>query len=142
MLKYIIFLVKSFLGNFYRHLVIFSGHTGIKPFCLEQTPLLICISCVVFKHYDELLKIFNPSESLKCTKHKITITSYTTEPWSYWNSIPLLVLHPCTLYLVTVGTTSATMTTIVRDRPEACQVIIGLNLKPVQFFRILCCSAN
>ena len=24
----IIFLVKSFLGNFYRHLAIFSGHTG------------------------------------------------------------------------------------------------------------------
>ena len=23
-----IFLVKSFLGNFYRHLAIFSGHTG------------------------------------------------------------------------------------------------------------------
>ena len=26
--KYIIFLVKSFLSNFYRHLAIFSGHTG------------------------------------------------------------------------------------------------------------------
>ena len=26
-LKYIIFLVKWFLGNFYRHLAIFSGHT-------------------------------------------------------------------------------------------------------------------
>ena len=26
-LKSIIFLVKSFLGNFYRHLAIFSGHT-------------------------------------------------------------------------------------------------------------------
>ena len=26
--KSIIFLVKSFLGNFYRHLAIFSGHTG------------------------------------------------------------------------------------------------------------------
>ena len=25
--KSIIFLVKSFLGNFYRHLAIFSGHT-------------------------------------------------------------------------------------------------------------------
>ena len=28
MSKSIIFLVKSFLGNFYRHLAIFSGHTG------------------------------------------------------------------------------------------------------------------
>ena len=28
MSKCIIFLVKSFLGNFYRHLAIFSGHTG------------------------------------------------------------------------------------------------------------------
>ena len=26
--KSYIFLVKSFLGNFYRHLVFFSGHTG------------------------------------------------------------------------------------------------------------------
>ena len=26
--KSIIFLLKSFLGNFYRHLAIFSGHTG------------------------------------------------------------------------------------------------------------------
>ena len=26
--KSIVFLVKSFLGNFYRHLVIFSGHTA------------------------------------------------------------------------------------------------------------------
>ena len=26
--KSIIFLVKSFLGNFYRHLAIFSGHTA------------------------------------------------------------------------------------------------------------------
>ena len=30
MSKYIIFLVKSFLGNFYRHLAIFSGHTGLE----------------------------------------------------------------------------------------------------------------
>ena len=30
MLKSIIFLVKSFLGNFYRHLAIFSGHTALK----------------------------------------------------------------------------------------------------------------
>ena len=30
MLKYIIFLVKSFLGNFYRHLAIFSGHTDYR----------------------------------------------------------------------------------------------------------------
>ena len=30
MLKSIIFLVKSFLGNFYRHLAIFSGHTDCK----------------------------------------------------------------------------------------------------------------
>ena len=29
--KSIIFLVKSFLGNFYRHLAIFSGHTGTCP---------------------------------------------------------------------------------------------------------------
>ena len=28
MLKSIIFLVKLLLGNFYRHLAIFSGHTG------------------------------------------------------------------------------------------------------------------
>ena len=28
MSKSIIFLVKSFLSNFYRHLAIFSGHTG------------------------------------------------------------------------------------------------------------------
>ena len=28
MLNSIIFLVKSFLGNFYRHLAIFSGHTA------------------------------------------------------------------------------------------------------------------
>ena len=27
-LKSIIFVVKSFLGNFYKHLAIFSGHTG------------------------------------------------------------------------------------------------------------------
>jgi len=24
--------VKSFLGNFYRHLAIFSGHTGLKQY--------------------------------------------------------------------------------------------------------------
>ena len=29
--KSIIFLVKSFLGNFYRHLAIFTGHTGCNP---------------------------------------------------------------------------------------------------------------
>ena len=29
--KSIIFLVKSFLGNFYGHLAIFSGHTDSKP---------------------------------------------------------------------------------------------------------------
>ena len=28
--KSIIFLVKSFLGNFYRHLGIFSGHTALN----------------------------------------------------------------------------------------------------------------
>ena len=28
--KSIIFLVKSFLGNFYRRLAIFSGHTGVE----------------------------------------------------------------------------------------------------------------
>ena len=28
--KPIIFLVKSFLGNFYRHLSIFSGHTALE----------------------------------------------------------------------------------------------------------------
>ena len=30
MSKSIIFLVESFLGNFYRHLAIFSGHTDGK----------------------------------------------------------------------------------------------------------------
>ena len=29
--KSIIFQVNSFLGNFYRHLAIFSGHTGSQP---------------------------------------------------------------------------------------------------------------
>ena len=33
--KYLIFLVKSFLGNFYRHLAIFTGHTDGQP--LENT---------------------------------------------------------------------------------------------------------
>ena len=28
--KSMIFLMKSFLGNFYRHLVIFSGHTDLN----------------------------------------------------------------------------------------------------------------
>ena len=32
MLKSIVFLVKSFLGDFYRHLAIFSGHT-VKNVC-------------------------------------------------------------------------------------------------------------
>ena len=32
LLKSIIFLVKSFLGNFYRHLAIFTGHTGCKSY--------------------------------------------------------------------------------------------------------------
>ena len=34
--KSIIFLVKSFLGNFYRYLAIFSGHTGCKQPLLTQ----------------------------------------------------------------------------------------------------------
>ena len=38
MLKSIIFLVKSFLGNFYRHLVIFSGHTVVFP--SNQQPII------------------------------------------------------------------------------------------------------
>ena len=29
--KSIVFIVKSFLGNFYRHLAVFSGHTGQWP---------------------------------------------------------------------------------------------------------------
>ena len=33
--KSIIFLVKSFLGNFYRHLAIFSGHTVCHPALLR-----------------------------------------------------------------------------------------------------------
>ena len=43
-LKCIIFLVKSFLGNFYRLLAIFSGHTeyGTSCFlCLESAALLM-----------------------------------------------------------------------------------------------------
>ena len=35
--KYIILLVKSFLGNFYRHLAIFSGHTG--TYYIPTSPL-------------------------------------------------------------------------------------------------------
>ena len=38
-LKCIIFLVKSFLGNFYRHLAIFSGHTASDPQLSEVTVL-------------------------------------------------------------------------------------------------------
>ena len=28
--------MKSFLGNFYRHLAIFSGHTGWGGFCMKD----------------------------------------------------------------------------------------------------------
>ena len=35
-LKYIIFLKKSFLGNFYRHLAIFSGHTDHSTYVGTQ----------------------------------------------------------------------------------------------------------
>ena len=38
-LKSIIFLVKSFLGNFYRHLEIFSGHTGPGLTQIERNSL-------------------------------------------------------------------------------------------------------
>ena len=41
MLKSIIFLVKSYLGNFYRHLVIFSGHTGLNNKIVKQNFVLI-----------------------------------------------------------------------------------------------------
>ena len=35
--KSLIFLVKSFLGNFSRHLAIFSGHTGYIAFTIVIT---------------------------------------------------------------------------------------------------------
>ena len=38
--KSIIFLVKSFLGNFYTHLAIFSGHTVYEP-PIEQVNQLL-----------------------------------------------------------------------------------------------------
>ena len=48
MLKSFIFIVKSFLGNFYRHLAIFSGHTGPPidvcfdvDICFLQEPSLL-----------------------------------------------------------------------------------------------------
>ena len=37
MLKSIIFVVKSFLGNFYRHLAVFSGHTDHKKARIEDS---------------------------------------------------------------------------------------------------------
>ena len=40
--KSILFLVKSFLGNFYRHLAIFSGHTVSRSnFSLPKNKLSI-----------------------------------------------------------------------------------------------------
>ena len=40
MSKSLIFLVKSYLGNFYRHLAIFSGHTD-RDWAEEVTQLLM-----------------------------------------------------------------------------------------------------
>ena len=37
------FLVESFLGNFYRHLATFTGHTGLKQYWPQKVPNLILL---------------------------------------------------------------------------------------------------
>ena len=43
-LKHFIFLMKSFLGNFYRHLAIFYGHTDNNSPCINYAPSFHAIS--------------------------------------------------------------------------------------------------
>ena len=53
--KSIIFLVKSFLGNFYRHLAFFSGHTENNPHC--QTS--VCYGVYINTHHRRLSFDYN-----------------------------------------------------------------------------------
>ena len=65
--KSIIFLVKSFLSNFYRHLAIFSGHTARKV-------LLHKTACQQMKLKQKLLPRCNPMRTrIKSIQYRLLI---------------------------------------------------------------------